>query len=182
MLKGKYIFLRGLEVSDVDEIMKYWNNPELQQFHSQPRFASRDEEIVWIQSTWERRQKGEAYIFGICLIKKKLYIGNIELRILSNINRRGSLGIGIFDPNYWGKGYGTEASILLLDYAFSTLNLHTIELEVFSFNSRALTCYEKVGFIETGRKREAHFAKGQYHDIIMMDISEQEFKNKIEGD
>lgn len=182
MLKGKYVLLRGLEVSDVDEIIKFWNHPELQQFRSQPRFASREEEVGWIQSTWERRRKGEAYIFGICLIEKNLLIGNIELRVLSNINRRGSLGITIFNPNYWGKGYGTEANILLLDYAFSTLNLHTIELEVFSFNSRALACYKKVGLVEIGTKREAHFAKGQYHDIIMMDIFEQEFKNRIEGD
>ncbi len=164
--------------------MKYWNYPELQQYHSRPRITSRDEELTWIRSTWERRQKGEAYIFGIFLIEKDQYIGNVELRVLSNIAQRGSLGIAIFNPEFWGKGFGTEASKLILNFGFSVLNLHTIELEVFSFNERALACYKKVGFVETGRKREAHFSGGNYHDIILMDISKREFvfTKKLMGD
>lgn len=173
--------LKGLELSDVDELMKYWNNPELQQFLSKPRSASRDEEVNWIRTTWERRRKGEAYIFGIFLIDKDQYIGNIELCIISNIARRGTLGIVIFNPNYWGKGFGTEAINLILDYGYSVLNLHTIELEVFAFNKRALKCYRKVGFIEIGRKREAHFINGIYHDVIQMDILAKEFANKMKN-
>lgn len=160
--------------------MKFWNSPELQQFLSKPRIASRDEEIEWIRSTWERRQKGEAYIFGIFLHEKDQYIGNIELRIDNIIAKRAGLGISIFNPNYWNKGFGTEAIELLLNFAFSSLNLHTIELEVFAFNKRARSCYRKVGFVETGRKRQAHFVNGQYHDIILMDISSTEFSNALE--
>ncbi|MFX1283334.1 MAG: GNAT family N-acetyltransferase [Promethearchaeota archaeon] len=177
ILQGTQILLRGLELSDVDELMKYWNNPELHQFLSRPLIASRDEEIDWIRHSWERRQKGEAYIFGIFLIEKNKYIGNIELQIINNIAQRGSLGIAIFNPQYWGKGLGTEALELILDFGFSVLNLHTIELETFPFNQRALACYKKIGFVETGRKREAHFISGQYHDIILMDISATEFAN-----
>lgn len=177
ILQGKHILLRGLELSDVDELMKYWNNPELQQFLSKPRIASRHEEIDWIRNTWERRRKGEAYIFGLFLHGQDLYIGNIEIRIIDDIAQRGLLGIAIFNPSCWNKGYGTEAIELLLNFAFSSLNLHTIELEVFSFNKRALACYKKVGFVESGRKREAHFKSGQYHDIILMDISVIEFTN-----
>jgi RimJ/RimL family protein N-acetyltransferase len=159
--------------------MKYWNNLELQQFLYGPLIASRDEEINWIRNTWEKRRKREAFTFGIFLIEKEKYIGNIELQIRSNIARRGSLGIVIFNPNYWGKGFGAEALELLLDFGFSVLNLNTIELEVFSFNKRAQACYNKVGFIEIGRKREAHFINGIYHDIILMDISAIEFANTM---
>ncbi|UCE12760.1 MAG: GNAT family N-acetyltransferase [Candidatus Heimdallarchaeota archaeon] len=171
-----------MELSDVDELMKHWNKPELQQFRSRPRIASRDEEISWIRDTWERRRKGEAYIFGIFLKENELYIGNIELRIISNIVQRASTGIGIFNPDYWGQGLGTEATELILDYGFSSLNLHSIELEVFSFNKRAIACYKKVGFVETGRKREAHFMGGKYYDIVLMDISAQEFASKNRGE
>lgn len=159
--------------------MKYWNNLELQKFLIRPLIGSRDEEINWIRNTWDRRRKGEAYIFGIFLIEKDQYIGNIELKVISHIARRGSLGIVIFNQNYWGKGFGAEAIELLLDFGFSVLNLNTIELEVFSFNKRALACYKKVGFIEIGRKRDAHFISGQYHDIILMDISAIEFANTM---
>ncbi len=160
--------------------MKFWNNLELQQFLSRPRIASRDEEVEWIRSTWERRQKGEAYIFGIILREQDQYIGNIELRIDNRIAQRGGLGIAIFNSNHWNKGFGTEAIELLLNFAFSSLNLRTIELEVFSFNKRAQACYKKVGFIETGRKRQAHFIDGQFHDIILMDIFATEFADALE--
>lgn len=172
--------MRGLELSDVDELIKFWNSPELQQFLSRPRIASRDEEVEWIRSTWERRRKGDAYIFGVFLLDQDQYIGNIELRIVNRIAQRGVLGISIFNPNYWNKGYGTEAIELMLNFAFSSLNLNTVELEVFAFNKRAQACYKKVGFIETGRKRQAHFVNGQYHDIILMDISTIEFIKTVE--
>lgn len=162
--------------------MKFWNNSELQEFLSGPLIASRDEEINWIRSTWERRQKGEAYIFGIILIENNLYIGNIEIGIDNKISQRGSLGVVIFNPAYWNKGLGSEAIHLLLNFAFSSLNLHSIELKVFSYNKRAQTCYEKVGFVETGKKREAHFINGQYHDIILMDILASEFVNTLKDE
>jgi RimJ/RimL family protein N-acetyltransferase len=171
--------LRGLELSDVDELMKYWNNPELQQFLSRPRIASREEEVEWIRSTWERRQKGEAFVFGIFLQEQNQYIGNVELRITNRIAQRGDFGIAIFNPQYWNKGIGREAISLILKFAFSSLNLRTVELEVFEFNKRAQACYQKVGFIEVGRKRQAHFVNGQFYDILLMDISAEEFFTKL---
>ncbi len=159
--------------------MKYWNNPELQQYMTKPRIVSKEEEIAWIRETWERRNKGEAYIFGIIHIEEKKYIGKLELRIINPIAKRGVLGIVIFNPDYWGKGYGEEAIRLILQYGFETLNLKTVELEVFEFNKRAQMCYKKIGFVEIGKKRDAHFAKGQFHDIIIMDIISEEFTRNI---
>ncbi|MFW9906105.1 MAG: GNAT family N-acetyltransferase [Candidatus Thorarchaeota archaeon] len=171
--------MRGLELSDVDELMKFWNNLELQRFLSGSQIASRDEEEEWIRSTWERRRKGEAYIFGIFLQEQNQYIGNIEIGIINRIAQRGDLGISIFNPHYWNKGIGTEAISLILKFAFSSLNLRTIELEVFEFNKRAQTCYQNVGFIEVGRKRQAHYVNSQFYDIILMDISASEFFTKL---
>lgn len=73
------------------------------------------------------------------------------------------------------KGYGTEAIRLLLDYGFNYMNLHSVKLELMSFNERALKCYKKCGFKETGRIRENRFINGNYYDTITMDILEREF-------
>jgi RimJ/RimL family protein N-acetyltransferase len=172
---GQNVFLRGLEVTDADIIRKYWNSSELQQYMSKPRIVSKEEEEAWIRKSWEIRYKGEAYIFGIMHIDEKQYIGNIELRMINTIAKRGMLGIMIFNPDYWGKGYGEEAIKLILQFGFETLNLKTVELEVFDFNKRAQMCYKKVGFVEIGKKRDAHFAKGQFYDVIIMDITSEEF-------
>ena len=104
-------------------------------------------------------------------------IGSIGLHKIVNPDRRASLGIMIGDKRYWGKGYGREAIVLMLDFAFTVLNLHSVYLGVFAFNKRALRAYSAVGFKEYGRQREAHFWGGKYYDIIQMDILESEFKS-----
>ena len=65
---------------------------------------------------------------------------------------------------------------MVLDYGFKTLNLHNIMLSVHDDNIAAISCYNKVGFKEAGRRREWIFKDGKYHDVIYMDILENEFK------
>jgi RimJ/RimL family protein N-acetyltransferase len=63
----------------------------------------------------------------------------------------------------------------LLDYGFKALNLHNVGLTVYEFNERAKRCYEKVGFKECGRNREALLRNMKRYDIINMDILAHEF-------
>ncbi|MNT19160.1 hypothetical protein D3C72_1544040 [compost metagenome] len=56
------------------------------------------------------------------------------------------------------------------------LNLNNVNLDVLSFNERAIACYKKVGFIEYGRRHEAYFYNGVYYDIISMEILERHFR------
>ncbi len=176
MLYGKNIYLRGVELSDVPEIMKYWNNRELKRFLNAVAPHSTQEEEEWVRNTWNKRKKGKSYLFGIVLLESDLYIGNVEVGIKDSISRRGILGIVIFNQMYWAKGHGTEAIELILEYAFTTLNMHSVELEVFSNNPRAQRCYEKNGFKKSGIRREALFIDGKYLDSFLMDITKEEWK------
>jgi RimJ/RimL family protein N-acetyltransferase len=74
------------------------------------------------------------------------------------------------------KGYGTKATRAALHFAFHTLNLHRVELEVFDFNRRAMRAYEKAGFRLEGTRREAIFQDGAYHHEHVMAILRQEFE------
>lgn len=94
-------------------------------------------------------------------------------------NRRASLGIIIGERAYWGRGYGTEATRMMLDYGFNVLNLHSVELGVYAFNRRAIRCYEKVGFTRTGVRRESRILAGEKHDTLIMDILASEFEGSI---
>ncbi len=60
------------------------------------------------------------------------------------------LGVRVGDKNYWGKGYGTEVVNLLTSYAFSQ-GIKRVWLKVLPSNFRAIKCYEKCGFVHTGR-------------------------------
>lgn len=175
MLEGNKIILRGLELSDVDELMKHWNKKEVKQYLLQIAPHSREEEEEWIRSTWKNRREGRSYVFAIVTIAEGLHIGNVEISINNQISRRGEVGVVIFNSKFWGQGLGSEALELILDYGFKNLNLHSIELQVFEKNQRARAAYKKVGLIEVGRQREAHFFEGQLIDIIIMDILASEW-------
>jgi RimJ/RimL family protein N-acetyltransferase len=76
----------------------------------------------------------------------------------------------LLGPGGQGRGLGTEATRLLLDYAFAHLPLHRIELEVYAFNPRAQRAYEKAGFVVEGRLRDALRFDGERIDAIVMSV------------
>ena len=96
-------------------------------------------------------------------------IGTAGLRDVNYAHRTAELGMSIGEADCRGKGYGTEATRLLLDYAFDALGLHNVLLTVFSYNERAVRAYRRAGFREIGRRREAHRIGQRAFDEIFMD-------------
>jgi RimJ/RimL family protein N-acetyltransferase len=80
------------------------------------------------------------------------------------------------EPEAWRQGYGTEAILLLLDYAFGALNFHRVAVGVVGFNERAIHFYQKIGFKTEGIQRDGYFCEHAYHDFIMMSILESEYR------
>lgn len=79
------------------------------------------------------------------------------------------------------RGLGSEALRLLVDYAFTHLPLHRIELEVFAFNPRAQRVYGKAGFVVEGRRREALLYDGEPVDAIIMGLLRSEWAARASG-
>jgi RimJ/RimL family protein N-acetyltransferase len=102
----------------------------------------------------------------------------LGLTILLGIDRRhhtASFAIGIGEEEDRGKGYGTAATILTLDYGFTALGLHNIRLSVHACNERAIRAYTRAGFRPIGRRREAVRLGGQVYDSLQMDCLATEF-------
>jgi len=113
--------------------------------------------------------------YAIVLREGERLLGNIDFRDVDHLNGKATLGIFIGEEADRGQGYGAEATRLMLNYAFTTLHLHNVQLEVFSNNAQAIACYEKVGFKISGRRRESVFIEGGFVDEIYMDILDSEF-------
>lgn len=103
-------------------------------------------------------------------------IGFVALDGFDWAARSGWVGIGIGDEEYKGKGYGTEAMRLLLRYAFDGLNLNRLNLNVVSYNERAIRSYEQVGFRYEGTQREVICKEEQRWDIVDMGILRQDWE------
>jgi len=103
-------------------------------------------------------------------------IGAMTLRNEENLpSRSATFGIMIGERAYLDRGYGTEASTLLLDYAFAVLGYHKINLDFFEYNARAQAMYEKLGFVLEGRRRENHWSRGRFWDDILMGMTAEEW-------
>jgi RimJ/RimL family protein N-acetyltransferase len=97
-------------------------------------------------------------------------LGNCGLMEIDHLHRTAEIGIFIGEDAMRGKGYGSEALRLLADYAFNVLNINNLMLRTYDYNGRGLSSYRSIGFKEIGRRRQAHFYGGIYHDIIYMDL------------
>ncbi len=177
MYYGTKVKLRGLELSDLDNIMKYWNDLELKYFLSTLLPNSRQEEEEWIKNTWKLRNSGRGYIFAIETHDSK-WLGTCGLHAVDTLNRSSNLGIAIHRKDQWGKGYGTDAIITLCAIGFNILNLNRIELEYFEGNIRGVKVYRKAGFKDIGKRRQVRFMNGNYHDSNLMDMLKIEFTLK----
>jgi RimJ/RimL family protein N-acetyltransferase len=91
------------------------------------------------------------------------------------------MGVGIGEPQYRGKGYGTEATQLLLKYAFHEINLHRVQLTVFAYNLSAIAVYEKLGFVKEGVMRERLHRDGQRHDVLLYSLLRHEWEARQNG-
>ena len=96
-------------------------------------------------------------------------IGALNLRDIDHAHRTAEYGISIGDPADRGKGYGTEATMLLLDYAFHVLGLHNVWLDTVAYNEPALRAYAHAGFKVIGRRRAAYRLGGHTYDVVLMD-------------
>ncbi|KAK5110050.1 hypothetical protein LTR62_006294 [Meristemomyces frigidus] len=92
-------------------------------------------------------------------------------------HRVGHFGIWI-SSSHQGQGYGTESILWMLRWAFRMANLHRVDLEAYATNGAAIRLYEKVGFRIEGRKREALWFDGEYHDEVGMGILEREWRER----
>ncbi|MBX6342472.1 MAG: GNAT family N-acetyltransferase, partial [Thermomicrobiaceae bacterium] len=68
-----------------------------------------------------------------------------------------------------GRGYGTETTRLVLDYAFAALGLRRVALKVYAYNLAGIRAYQKAGFREVGRRRQGHWMGGRLWDVIEME-------------
>jgi RimJ/RimL family protein N-acetyltransferase len=130
-----------------------------------------------LMKDWLEKDDRESTLFMIRTREEHKTIGFIELSGYDWIARNAWVGIAIGDADYRSKGYGTEAMNLILQFAFRGQNLHRVNLGVFSFNHRAIRCYEKCGFKYEGTEREYIYKDDQRWDAHNMGVLKSEWES-----
>jgi RimJ/RimL family protein N-acetyltransferase len=190
--QGKQVGLKAFDAERDAEIIARWNqDSEYQQLQSS------GPALLWSAKQfkdWAEKHYAEMYSFSIFTLPEETasgadlaaaenkpavaesrLIGSVDLGGLDWICGNAWVGIGIGEREYWGKGFGTEAMNLILDFAFGYLNLKRVSLTVFEYNQRGLKSYRKVGFKEEGRMRQWMQRGGERFDLIFMGILREEW-------
>lgn len=173
-LIGSRVYLRPVEEDDLASIRIWVNDPEIRRLIGEvtPMSAANAEQF------YERIKTDINRVwFTIILKENDRIIGEAGLLRIFYPWRTADLSIIIGDKFYWNKGYGRDAILLLMDYAFGSLALHRLSIGVVGFNERALKFYEKVGFRQEGIQRDGYFSNHQFSDFVMMSILEDEFRS-----
>ncbi|MFX1513072.1 MAG: GNAT family N-acetyltransferase [Promethearchaeota archaeon] len=179
MYEGKLTRLRRLETKDASFIFPHWNNYELRQYLPTPLPSSQEDLINFIKTVNDDFGKRKGFTFGIEAISNNTLFGLVNLVNISWLSRNSEITLfSIFDPEYLGQGYGFDAILVLLDFAFSILDMHNVYLWVTSYNERAINFYEKIGFRKQGKIREIAFRNGKRYDVVIMDILKPEYLEK----
>lgn len=175
MLEGKLTNLRSIEQTDQDRFFEWVNDGEVTQHLSSVRYPmSRADEQRWLDDS-----PRNGFFGGVRFAietKAGEHIGSVNLHRTHVEDRKAGLGVMIGAKSHWSQGFGTDAVITLLRFAFDEMNLHRVWLQVFDDNERAIVCYRRCGFQTEVRLRQEIYRAGKYCDILTMGVLRDEFE------
>jgi UDP-4-amino-4,6-dideoxy-N-acetyl-beta-L-altrosamine N-acetyltransferase len=171
-LIGDKVYLRALERSDAPVVLPWFNDPDILRFTLRYRPMNVQAEERFIE---QLSQSEHDVVLLVVRREDDQPIGVTSFYQLNFKNRNSLWGITIGDKTCWGRGYGTEATALMMRYGFETLNLHRVTLQVFADNPRAIHIYEKLGFKKEGVMRQENYRDGRYGDTIVMGLLREEW-------
>ena len=172
MIRGRAVGLRPVEDADAPLIRRWMNEP-----------------LVWREMDYERpvsladvredieRSRAEGQPFTIVVEDRP--VGRIGLNAFRRRDRLAAMYVYIGEPDCWGKGYGKDAVLTLLGYAFDRFDLARVELWALGDNHRALETYRACGFVEDARLPERSFKDGAWVDRVVMMLTGRAIRDSI---
>ena len=174
---GKSVRLSAYDPEEMSKAFARWtrNSEYVRLLFGFPRhMLSAKAELKWMEE-----EVGElspaSYFFSIRTLAEDKLIGELGLDVVNWRGRDAFVGLGIGEPEYWSKGYGTDIMNVLLRFAFTEVNLRRVTLGVFEYNPRAIRAYEKAGFRHEGRLRQSLNHEGKRWDNLFMGILREEW-------
>lgn len=162
---GKRVYLRGLELGDLDGPTFQWlNDPETPHGLADTSWPNSDKKMrALLDRVSDSRQD---LLLSILHRESERLVGMVALVGVDWVHRHGRLAVVIGEAEMRGQGLGSESLKLVAEHAFKRLNLHRVWMEIREDNAPALRAAAKAGFTEEGRAHQSLFSEGSYFDVI----------------
>jgi diamine N-acetyltransferase len=169
MKYGK-IRLRALEPEDLELLYNWENNLSYWIISSTVSPFSKYTLKRYVENSHKSIYETGQLRLMIDHIPDKVSIGTIDIFDFDPFHKRAGLGILIANEEYRRKGYATMALTCLKDYCFKTLQLHQLYCNILKNNSESIDLFKKIGFVETGIKKEWIKTSDGYLDEHMFQL------------
>lgn len=182
-LEGERIFLSLSQKKDLNLYNEWLNDFEINLTFGRSHIVfNEDQQAEYIE---EYNNSNDKFFFVI-VKKGKTSAQNKAIGIgllydIDFVHGKATLGL-LLDKSFQSKGYGKESTNLLLEFAFNILNLNNVMLYAITFNEKAITMYENLGFKTIGHRREAYSINNKIYGEVYMDILKREFNKNKDSD
>jgi RimJ/RimL family protein N-acetyltransferase len=174
LIEGEKIILRPFRAEDAEPLWDSMHNENINRLTGTHGTFTREMIDAYVQRQIANDDDTRV-AFIIALPDDSRAVGEVVINEIDDDNHSSNIRIALFDEADTGKGFGTEAMRLMVDYGFRQRDLHRISLTVYAFNPRAIRSYEKAGFSREGVMRDALYWDEAYVDAIMMSILAHEW-------
>jgi RimJ/RimL family protein N-acetyltransferase len=172
---GEQVALGPLRRDLAADYARWMNQGEVRRGLDRRGIATAESQQKWVEENLEKGAKRapEGVEFTIYDRSDGTAVGTAGLFQITYVNGTAAFGIAIGERR--GRGLGTEATRLVLDFAFHVLQLRNVLLETLDWNVAGLTAYERAGFRRVGVRRGAVISRGRPTDIVIMDAVPEDF-------
>lgn len=160
------VMLHEVTLDDLVVIHRLHSCPEVDEFNTLGIPRNLDDTKQYLMPLIQARdaKPRKLYFWKIVLRRKGAeFIGIAGMTVSADKFRRGEIYYKLL-PNYWGKGYATEVSTLLLAIGFDKFDLHRVEAGVATKNIRSINVLEKIGMKREGLHRKILPIRGEWKD------------------
>ncbi len=171
------IELQHFECSDIQQLINWIPSAEFLLQWGGPSFQyplTKQQLEKYLKHANE--EDSDTYIYKVIDHDMQQVVGHISLGKVDRVNQSARVGkVLVGSSEVRGKGIGCEMMKAILTIAFEELKLHKVTLGVFDFNTSAIHCYEKSGFVREGLLRDARKNGDEYWNLIEMGILKDEW-------
>ena len=175
VVAGERVALGPLRPDLAASYARWMNQLDVRRGLDQLGIATPQSQEKWVEENLESGAKREpdAIEFTVYDRSDSTPVGTTGLFDISHANGTAAFAIAIGERR--GQGLGTEATRLVLDFAFHVLKLRNVLLETLEWNIAGLTAYERAGFRRVGVRRGAIMSRGRPTDVVIMDAVPEDF-------
>jgi ribosomal-protein-alanine N-acetyltransferase len=173
VLESERLIFQQISTDDAPDIFELRTNEKVLRYSDRLPMKNMQEAMDMVKLISDTFDKNNGIAWSMKSKETKRTVGHISFWRINKEHHRAEIGYAMF-PEYWGKGFMTEAINKVIDYGFSEIKFHSIEANVNPNNLPSIKLLERAGFI-----REAYFKENYYFNGKFVDSAIYSLVNKI---